>query len=123
MSMRIYALAKELGDRYSITLKSADLADEIRAMPEFASVRDTIKSHASSIEEKVAERVREIYEERHGVKPKVDPKVEAARRAEEEARRRKEVEARRRDLAQRQLGPSRPRPPISNSPASAASRK
>ncbi len=85
--MRIYDLAKELGKRFNITVKPADLTAEIRDLPGFAGLRDTIKSHASSIEEEVVERVFEIYEERiEGSSEKKAREEEARKKAEEEKR-------------------------------------
>ncbi|MBI1784056.1 hypothetical protein HYR69_02845, partial [Candidatus Sumerlaeota bacterium] len=85
--MRIYDLAKDLGKRFNIPIKSADLANEIRDNPEFSDIRDTIKSHASSVDEDIVERVIEIYEERiEGAQSKAAEAEEAKKKAEEEKR-------------------------------------
>lgn len=106
--MRIYSLAKELGERYSIEIKSADLAEEIREAPEFASIKDSVKSHASSVGEDVAEKVRAKYAARFKAEDEPSAEELATQRRKEEAERRKQVEERRSALAQKKLGDLRP---------------
>ncbi|HOE97088.1 MAG TPA: translation initiation factor IF-2 [Candidatus Sumerlaeota bacterium] len=62
--MRIYDLAKSIGQQLNITVKSGDLADEFRTLPEFAEIHDTIKSHASSVDDRFARVMFEIYARR-----------------------------------------------------------
>ncbi|MCH8332760.1 translation initiation factor IF-2 [Candidatus Sumerlaeota bacterium] len=101
--MRIYELARQLSERFSLTIKSSDLAKEMRGMPELAAIKDSIKSHASSIEEDVAERVIAIYEARIEA-----PKRKAAEEATErkkslESKRREEIKLRRKQFEQQRM--------------------
>jgi translation initiation factor IF-2 len=67
--MRIYDLAKFIGRNCGIQVKSSDLANEFKALPEFAEIHDTIKSHSSSVDDKYAKTMIEIYAKRHGKEP------------------------------------------------------
>jgi translation initiation factor IF-2 len=67
--MRIYDLAKSIGRTYSIEVKSSDLADEFKTLPEFEEIRDSIKSHSSSVDDKYAKLMFEIYARRQGKDP------------------------------------------------------
>jgi len=62
--MRIYDLAKSLEQRFSITIKSGDLADEFKTLREFEDIRDRVKSHASSVDDRHARLMFQIYEQR-----------------------------------------------------------
>ena len=90
--MRIYELAKELGKRFSIEIKSSDLAHEMQSMPALGSdVRDSIKSHASSIEDEVVEQMIKIYRERIEAPALKAAEEEQTRRRAEEEKRREEI--------------------------------
>ncbi len=64
--MRIYELAKAIGQTFSVDVKSKDLADEFKTLPEFAPIHDTIKSHSSSVDEEYAAKMYDIYRQRFG---------------------------------------------------------
>lgn len=64
--MRIHELAKNIGQRFSTDIKSADLIEEIRGNSAFTEIRDKIKSHSSSIDDKHAKIMYEIYEKKTG---------------------------------------------------------
>src|SRR5262245_25470753 len=98
--MRIYDLARELGKRFNITVKAADLATEIRDNPEFKEFKESIKSHSSSVDEEVVDRVFDLYEERFDAeRAKEDAGAAAAKRAEDE-KRAEEIRQRRHMLEQ-----------------------
>ncbi|MCE5230086.1 hypothetical protein LLG95_10875, partial [bacterium] len=64
--MRIYDLAKAIGQAFSVEVKSKELADEFKSMPEFAPIHDQIKSHSSSVGDEYAAKMFEIYRQRLG---------------------------------------------------------
>ncbi|MCL5271385.1 MAG: hypothetical protein M1457_12730, partial [bacterium] len=64
--MRIYDLAKSIGQHFDIEIKSATLAEEFRTLPEFADIHEAIKSHASTIDDEHAQLMYRIYAKRVG---------------------------------------------------------
>ncbi len=101
--MRINELAKKLSEQFSISVKAGDLTGEIRDLPEFSDIRDTIKSHASSVAEDVVDRIVEIYEERHAAPGKKEADAEATRKALEEAQRLEEIRLRKQQREQQKV--------------------
>jgi translation initiation factor IF-2 len=67
--MRIYDLAKSIGQTFRIEVKSSTLADEFKTLPEFEAIRDTIKSHSSSVDDKYARLMHDVYARRQNVPP------------------------------------------------------
>lgn len=71
--MRIYELAKSIGQQLSIDVKSAHLAEEFKTLPQFAEIHDSIKSHASSVDDKYASLMFKIYKGRQSAKGTPSP--------------------------------------------------
>ncbi len=99
--MRIYELAKELGKQFGIDIKSSDLAHEMQSLRELDSdVRESIKSHASSVTDEVVDKMIRVYKERIEAPAQRAAEEEQAKRKAEEAKRREEIRLRREQLEQ-----------------------
>mgnify|MGYP006280818921 CR=1 FL=1 len=62
--MRIYELARAIARQYDVEVKSSQLVKEFKSLPEFVQIRDSIKSHASSVDDRTARKMFEIYDRR-----------------------------------------------------------
>ncbi len=64
--MRIYELAKSISRQLGVEVKSSKLAEEFRTLAEFEEIRQSVKSHASSVDDRHASIMFSIYAKRHG---------------------------------------------------------
>jgi translation initiation factor IF-2 len=64
--MRIYDLAKSISQQLGIDVKSSKLAEEFSTLAEFGEIHQSVKSHASSVDDRHASIMFSIYTKRHG---------------------------------------------------------